>query len=161
MLQAPGCCLPSGLPGHTVGSPRAAVNQHPQIPSCRAAQQPLLSCLFCCLNVMPLRIGQCSKLVRSLCKASGPSRASTALSSVESSASLLMVHSNPSSRSLINTWDRTGPGAAPRGAPLVAVTSLVQPHHCTTLSSALQPGLHPAHCEPAHPTAAHMSRRML
>ncbi|KAK4816932.1 hypothetical protein QYF61_025428 [Mycteria americana] len=45
-------------------------------------------------------MAQCSHLTRSLCKATCPSRESTAPPSLVSSANLLMVHSSPASRSL-------------------------------------------------------------
>ncbi|KAK4824371.1 hypothetical protein QYF61_014031 [Mycteria americana] len=71
------------------------------------------------LNFIPLIIAQCSNLSRSLCKASCPSRESTAPPCLVSSANLLMVHSTPASRSLINILNRTGPRIEPRGTPLL------------------------------------------
>lgn len=98
--------LPAGLPNsHSF----PALSLCPALlssPRCRIHHSLLL-------NVMPLMTAQCSKPARSLRKASCPSRASKAPSSLESSASLPVVHSNPSSRSPINTWNRTGPGTAP------------------------------------------------
>ena len=58
---------------------------------------------------MLLVIAQCSSLYSFLCKASCPLRESTAPASLVSSANLLMVHSTPAYRLLINILNRTEP----------------------------------------------------
>lgn len=64
-------------------------------------------------NFMPLMIVHCSNLSRSLCKASHPSRESTAPPSLVSSANLPRMHSTPAPRSLIKTLNITGPRIEP------------------------------------------------
>jgi len=67
------------------------------------------------LDFIPLMTVQCSHLSRSLCKASCPSREWTAPPSLVWLSNLLMVHSTPASRQLINVLNRTGPKTEPWG----------------------------------------------
>ncbi|GAB0208543.1 macrophage immunometabolism regulator [Grus japonensis] len=51
------CGLPSWLPGHTLLTPtEPAANQHPQIPFCRAALQPLLSQSMLVSGITPSQV---------------------------------------------------------------------------------------------------------
>jgi len=71
------------------------------------------------LNFIWLEIAQLSSLSRSLCKASLPSRESTAPPSLVLLGNLLNAHSIPASRSFIKTLKSTDPKIEPWGTPLV------------------------------------------
>ncbi|KAK4806787.1 hypothetical protein QYF61_005583 [Mycteria americana] len=114
---------PFGCQGTLLTHIQLAINLDPQISFRGAALQPLVLQFVCIiritssqaipsqcriwhlllLNFIWLVITQLSSLSRSLCKASLPSRESTAPPSLVSSANLLNVHSTPATRSFIKT----------------------------------------------------------
>lgn len=117
------CLLSSPVPTSTQESPKATVragllpsHSSPNLFLCLA-----LPCPRCRIrrldffNSMPLMIAQLSNLCRSLCKASYPWRESAAPPCLVLTANLLRVHSTPTSRSLIETLNRTGPWLSPEG----------------------------------------------
>lgn len=91
-----------------------------------ASQHPDLFLQGCSLAT-PFTICICVPIhLDSSCKASCPSRQSTASSSLVSSENLLMVPSTPACRSFINILNGTGPRMEPCRTQLV--TSQIWPH---------------------------------
>ena len=82
------------------------------LPMCRTLHLPLL-------NLIRFLSAQLSSLSRSRWMAAQPSGVSTTPPSLVSSANLLMVHFNSSSRSLLKKLNKTGPSTDPWGTPLV------------------------------------------
>lgn len=66
------------------------------------------------------------------------------------------VDSTPASRLLISTLNRTALGLNQRNTAGDQSPGRCGPIHYSPLDSALQPGLHPAHCELAHPTGGQL-----
>jgi len=133
--SSPDAVCPLGCQSTLLTHSECSVNQHLQISFCRVGLQPpvphfiIVSSIpsfqvqnpaFGFVKFHPINHSQCSNLSRSICKASCPSRESTAPSSLVSSANLLMVQWTPASRSLINVLNWTGPRIEPWGAPLLS-----------------------------------------
>ncbi|KAM9656645.1 uncharacterized protein ACIBXB_008917 isoform 1-T1 [Morphnus guianensis] len=137
-----------GLLGH-LGTLLAHIQPaHPQVLFCWAAFQPLFpkpvvlhgvavtKCRtwhLALLNLIQLASAHRSSLSRSLCRAFLPSSRSTLPPNLVSSANLLRVHSNPSSKSSIKILNRTGPSTEPWGTPLVTSRQLDLTPFTTTL----------------------------
>ena len=81
-------------------------------PRCRTLHLPLL-------NLIRFLSAQLSSLSSSHWMAAQPSGVSTTPPSLVSSANLLRVHSNPSSRSLMKKLNKIGPSTDPWGSPLL------------------------------------------
>lgn len=94
----------------------ACLYVQPMLPHSRCRIWHLFS-----LNFIWLVIAQLSNLLRSLCKASLPSRKSTAPPCVVSSANLITMHLSHTSYSVIKTLKRTGSKMQPYGTPLVTL----------------------------------------
>lgn len=90
------------------------------------------------LSFIPLVTAQCTNQTRSLYKASSPLRQSTSPLSLALSASLLMVHSTPTSRSLISVLNRTDCGIV---SQLNSPPARFSPIHYNSSCSALHPVL--------------------
>lgn len=69
------------------------------------------------------------------------------------------VDSTPASRLLISTLNRTALGLNQRNTAGDQSPGRCGPIHYNPLGSALQPGLHPARCELAHPTGGQLVRK--
>ncbi|KAK4806181.1 hypothetical protein QYF61_001104 [Mycteria americana] len=125
---------PFGCQGTRLTHIQLAINPNPQVSFRGAALQPLVPQFVCIPRITPSQVqnlalalvkfhtvGDCqlSSLSRSLCKASLPSRESTAPPSLVSSANLLNVHLIPAPRSFMKTLKRTGPKIEPWGTPLL------------------------------------------
>lgn len=99
---------------------------------------------------------QLSSLSRSLWMAAQPSGISAPPPSFVSSPIFLRVHSIPSSRSLMNKSNKTGPSTDPWGTLLALLAYRRLSRLCTAnhnpLSSAIQPVLNSPHCPLIHPT---------
>ncbi|KAK4826818.1 hypothetical protein QYF61_011626 [Mycteria americana] len=110
---------PLGCQGTLLTPTDPAVDQHPQIPFCRASLQPLLSQFILVFTVQNPAfflvkfhaVDDCPMLQSVEIPLQGllTLKESTAPPSLVSSANLLMVHSTPASRSLINILNTTGP----------------------------------------------------
>ena len=96
------------------------------LPRCRTLNFPLL-------NLIRFLSAQLSSLSRSRSKAAQPSGVSTTPLSLVSSANLLRVHSNASSRSLMKKLNKTGPSTDPWGTSLVTSLQLDSAPLITTL----------------------------
>ena len=109
------------------------------LPKFRTLHLPLL-------NLMRFFSAQLSSVCRSHWMAAQPSGVPAPPPSFVSLANLLRVHSVPSSRSVMNKLNNTGPSTDPWGPPLATGLQLDSAAGHNPLSSAIQPVLNPPHC---------------